>query len=127
MLIDSTRRVVSFFTSLAFLFTTLIGGANAAMVGTGTAVSTAQRADQAAEIQEWLMQDRVREQLVSMGVDPAGAADRVASMTAEELRMLHGRIENLPAGAGLVEVIGLVFIVLLILELVGITHVFSHF
>ena len=126
MLIDSARRVVTFFATMAFLFTTLIGGANAAMVGTLTAVDTAERADQISEVRDWLMQDRVREQLASMGVDPGSATERVATMTDDELRMLHGKIEALPAGAGVVEVIGLVFIVLLILELMGITHVFSH-
>lgn len=127
MLTRSVKRIVIFFTSLTFLLTTLIGGVNAAMVGTDTAVNTEQRAEQISEIKSWLMQDEVRSQLVAMGVDPADASGRVASMTNEELRMLHGKIENLPAGAGVVEVIGLVFIVLLILELVGVTNIFSQF
>lgn len=127
MLIDSTRRVIAFFTSLAFLFTMLIGGANAAMVGTESAVSAEQRADRVSEIQSWMMQGEVQEQLVAMGVEPADAAERVAGMTDAELRMLHGKIESLPAGAGAIEVIGIVFVVLLILELVGVTNIFAHF
>lgn len=127
MLINSTRRIITFITSLAFLFTMLVGGVSAAMVGTESAVNAGQRAERIAEIQDWMMQDEIRDQLVAMGVDPASAAERVAVMTNEELRALHGNIENLPAGAGVLEVIGIVFVVLLILELVGVTNLFSHF
>lgn len=121
-----TRRMITFVTSLSLLFTTLAGGVNAAMVGTETAVNSAQRAAQVVEVRSWLNQAQIRDQLVAMGVDPENASERVAGMTAEELRILHEEIEELPAGAGLVEVIGVVFIVLLILELVGVTNIFSH-
>lgn len=127
MLTDTIKRILIFFTSLAFLSTTLVGGVNAAMVGTDAALSSGQRAERVSDIQNWMAQDRVRDQLTAMGVDPADARERVAGMTSEELRMLDNRIEKLPAGAGVVEVIGLVFIVLLVLELVGVTHIFSHF
>lgn len=126
MLKNNTRRIITFLASLSLLFTTLAGGVNAAMVGTGTAVNNEQRGEQISEINAWLSQDQVRSQLVAMGVDPENATERVASMTSEELRVLHGEIQDLPAGAGLVEVIGLVFIVLLILELVGVTDIFAH-
>lgn len=126
MLKNRTRRIVTFLVSLSLLFTTLAGGVNAAMVGTETAVNNEQRAEQISEIKAWMSQDQVRSQLVAMGVDPENATERVASMTSEELQVLHGEIEELPAGAGLVEVIGLVFIVLLILELVGVTNIFAH-
>lgn len=126
MLKNNTRRIITFLASLSLLFTTLAGGVNAAMVGTGTAVNNEQRGEQISEINAWLSQDQVRSQLVAMGVDPENATERVASMTSEELRVLHGEIQELPAGAGLVEVIGLVFIVLLILELVGVTDIFAH-
>lgn len=126
MLKQSTRRIVTLLASVSLLFTTLAGGVNAAMVGTETAVTNQQRVEQISEINAWMSQDRVRSQLVAMGVDPDNATERVASMTSEELRVLHGEIEDLPAGAGLVEVIGLVFIVLLILELVGVTNIFAH-
>lgn len=126
MLRNNTRRIITFLASLSLLFTTLAGGVNAAMVGTGTAVNNEQRGEQISEINAWLSQDQVRSQLVAMGVDPENATERVASMTSEELRVLHGEIQDLPAGAGLVEVIGLVFIVLLILELVGVTDIFAH-
>lgn len=121
------KRFVAVLAAASLLSSTLPGVANAAMVGTGTAINMEQRAEYVSDIRAWLNQEKVRDQLVAMGVDPDDAGKRVAGMTGEELRTLHERIENLPAGAGVVAVIGIVFIVLLILELVGVTHVFSNF
>ena len=42
-------------------------------------------------------------------------------------RQLAQQIEELPAGAGLIEVVGIVFVVLIVLELVGVTDVFKAF
>lgn len=127
MLAVNSKRLAVFLTGLTFLFTTLAGGVNAAMVGTEAAVGGEERTARITAVKSWIMQDGVQNQLVAMGVDPADAADRVAGMTGEELRMLHGQIEDLPAGAGALELIGAVFVVLLILELVGITDIFAQF
>jgi hypothetical protein len=40
--------------------------------------------------------------------------------------LLQGRIADLPAGAGVIEVIGIVFVILLILELIGVTNIFTR-
>lgn len=127
MIKNIAKRIVAFLAAASLLSSTLLGVAHGAMVGTGTAINMEQRAEYVSDIRAWLAQDKVRDQLVAMGVDPDDASKRVAGMTGEELGTLHERIENLPAGAGLVAVIGVVFVVLLILELVGVTHVFSNF
>jgi len=121
------KRLTVFFAGLSLLSTTFVGVANAAMVGTQSAVSMEQRTEYVGEIRDWLTQDKVKQQLTELGVDPADAADRVATMTTEELRTLHGRINELPAGAGIAEVIGIVFIVFILLELLGVTNVFTNF
>ena len=60
-----------------------------------------------------------------MGVSPELAKARVAALTPMEQQLLQQKITDLPAGAGVVEVIGIVFIVLLILELLGVTDIFK--
>jgi len=119
------KRLVALVATLGLMSTTFAGAVNAAMIGTESAVSTEQRAEYVNEIQSWIARDDVKQQLVEMGVDPAQAGDRVAGLTAMELQTLHTQIEDLPAGAGLVEAIGIVFVILLILELVGVTDIFS--
>lgn len=126
MLNAAMKRLVALVAGLGLLTMTFAGAVNAAMVGTQSAVSTEQRAEYISEIKGWLGQDGVQQQLVELGVDPANASERVAAMTTEELQTLHQQIEELPAGAGVIEVIGIVFVVLLILELVGVTNIFSR-
>jgi hypothetical protein len=126
MLTDIIKRLITLFVSCSLLFTSIISGVSAAMIGTDDAVNREQRAEYISDINGWLERERVRDELVNMGVDPGNAAERVAALTDQELRTLHGQMESLPAGAGLLEVIGIVFLVLLILELVGVTHIFSR-
>lgn len=126
MLKAAMKRLVVLAAGLGLLSMTFAGAVNAAMVGTQSAVSTEQRAVYIGDIKGWLAQDNVKQQLVELGVDPANASERVTAMTSEELQTLHTQIEELPVGAGVVEVIGILFVVLLILELVGVTNIFSR-
>lgn len=125
MLNAAVKRFVVLVAGFGLLSTTFAGAVNAAMIGTQSAVSMEQRAEYVSDIQGWLAHDAVKEELVELGVDPATASERVAAMTVEELETLHTRIDDLPAGAGVVEVVGIVFVVLLILELVGVTNIFN--
>ena len=55
------------------------------------------------------------------------AMARVADMSAAELEQIAGRIDQMPAaGDGIIVVLGVVFLVLIILELVGVTNVFRR-
>jgi len=120
------KRLITFVAGLSLLSTTFLGIANAAMVGTETAVAMEKRAEHGTEIKDWLAQEDVRNKLMELGVDPANASERVAAMTAEELQTLHEQINELPAG-GIAEVVGIVFIVFILLELLGVTDVFTKF
>lgn len=121
------KHVIVFFAGLSLLSTTLGSVVNAAMVGTQSAVATEQRAEYVSDIKDWLAQEDVKQQLVDLGVNPDDASGRISALTTEELQTLHQRISELPAGAGVVEVIGIVFIVFVILELLGVTNVFTSF
>ncbi len=99
--------------------------ANAGVIGTQTVVASADRAVRVEAIQSAIMSDQVSMQLVALGVDPAWAAERVASMTDEELARLNANMEQMPAGAGVVYIVGAVFIVLIILELTGVIDIFK--
>lgn len=70
----------------------------------------------------------VRAQLESLGVNPADAKARIASLTDAEAAQLAAKIDNLPAGGdaagALIGALLIVFIVLLITDILGVTHVF---
>ena len=67
----------------------------------------------------------VQAQLQAYGVSPAEVKARVAAMTDAEAAELAARIDQLPAGgASVLGVILIVFLVLLITDILGLTKVF---
>ena len=114
-------------TVLLFLLSTLwLPASNAAVLNTGSAETVQHTAPTDKDfIQDFLLQKTVQLQLQKMGVSPEQAKARVTALTPMEQQLLQQKIADLPAGAGVVEVIGIVFIVLLILELLGVTDIFK--
>jgi len=103
--------------------------AHAAMVSTSElAQSTAAQANRA-KLSAFLDRADVQKQLQALGVDPAQAKARVASLTDREVKMLNARIGQLPAGGdALGAVLGaavLIFVILLITDILGLTDVFG--
>ena len=100
--------------------------AQAALVGTLQAVeASGTRAQDMAIVNSALAREQVRGQMEAMGVDPAAVDARVARLTDSELRSLADRMEQMPAGGDALAVIGVVFVVLIILELVGVIDIFK--
>jgi hypothetical protein len=100
--------------------------ARAAIVGTLQAVEAgSSRAADLSTVTSTLARDQVRAQMLALGVDPAVVDARVARLTDAELRSLAERMGELPAGGDALAVIGVVFLVLIILELVGVIDIFK--
>jgi hypothetical protein len=68
----------------------------------------------------------VRQQLQSHGVNAADAKARVAALNDAELAQLSSRIDSLPAGGdvGILGFVLVVFLVLLLTDILGFTHIF---
>ena len=69
----------------------------------------------------------VRAQLESLGVNPADAKARVAAMSDAEAAQLAARLDRLPAagdGGAIIGAAVLIFLVLLLTDILGFTHVF---
>ena len=101
--------------------------ARAELVTTLQAVEASTRAQDLATVNSALARDEVRAQFAALGVEPAQIDARVAALTDSELRTLAGQMADLPAGADALAIIGIVFLVLLILEAVGVIDVFKKF
>jgi hypothetical protein len=80
------------------------------------------------KVVHFLQQDAVREHLLAMGVDPSQVEARLAALSPAELAQLSARIDQMPAGGdgigAVVVAILIVFLVLLITDLAGLTDVF---
>jgi len=100
----------------------------AEVIGTLAGLESAQRDNDLARVNRALATAEARDQLRALGVDQAQVEARLARLTDSELRTLADRIDQAPAaGADILAVIGVVFVVLLILEAVGVIDVFKKF
>ncbi|MEQ1803075.1 MAG: PA2779 family protein [Gammaproteobacteria bacterium] len=113
-------------TAACFLALGLQSTASAGVIGTQEYLSAEARAGHLADINAALSRADVQAQLVALGVDPANAATRAAALSDAELAQVADQLQTLPAGGdSFLAVIGIVFLVLLILELTGVTDIFK--
>ena len=102
--------------------------AQAQMIGTDAVIAGQQAADQRARVAAFLAREDVKQVLTRNGVDPIEAQQRVDSLSKEELAKISHSIDQLPAGGDAVgAIVGaalLVFFVLLITDIIGLTHVY---
>ncbi|PPE72628.1 hypothetical protein C3942_17790 [Solimonas fluminis] len=99
--------------------------AQAGIVGSEQLLQSERSTVQREQLQQWMARDDVRQQLQSLGVDAEQAAERIDALTDQELQQLALNMDAQPAGGDIIGVIGIVFVVLLILELVGVTNIFT--
>ena len=109
---------------VALVNTGMLSAASAAIVDTSTIVTTDREAD-LASIRTQLERAEVRAQMEQMGVDATAVDKRVAALNDRELHQLAADMRDAPAGGDALAVIGAVFVVLLILELVGVIDIFK--
>jgi hypothetical protein len=104
------------------------GFAQAKMVTTEQVIERSNPSNDRARVTNFLMREDVQQQLTRLGVDPEEATRRVATLSDEEVQEIAGRIDELPAGEGgigiIVGAILIIFLVLLITDLLGLTDVF---
>jgi hypothetical protein len=120
-----TRFVLSLTLAIFFITSVTLPTVKASVIDTSSYLQS-QDDSFRTEMQALLSRDDVQKQLVALGVNPADARDRVAALTDQELKQLQDRIDELPAGGdALLAVLGAVLVVLIVLELVGVTNVFN--
>lgn len=97
----------------------------AAVIPAEQALAVESRAERIADVQAQLAREDIQHAMVKLGVNPTDAHARVDSLSDVELVQLQGQLDSLPAGGSALAVIGVVFLVLLILEVVGVTNIFN--
>ena len=125
MIFHRARGFIVRLVSLALVSAGLAQASVAGVVGTGYLVDAEARSESSLRIEAFLARADVARQLQAFGVDKATIEARIAGLTPAELLALEARIDSDVAGGDALAIIGAVFLVLLILELVGVTDVFS--
>jgi uncharacterized protein DUF6627 len=111
--------------SAAIFAASIQGAAHGGVISTQEYLSAVDRDAAIARIDAVLARAEVQRSLEQYGVDPLAATERVAALTDQELQTLATDLESLPAGGSALAVIGVVFLVLLVLELVGVIDIFK--
>lgn len=108
-----------------FAAMTLAAPAHAGLISAERHAVAAGAQQQRDQVAAFLERTDVQARLIELGVDPLEAQARVERMSNEELATLSARMQDLPAGAGAVEVLALLFVVLIITDILGYTDVFT--
>jgi hypothetical protein len=128
-MLRKTKKAIIFFLIFSFmLFDFSIQTAKGEMIASETAFAIAKHEAGRARISAFLDRQDVHLAMVQHGVNPEEAHKRVSGLSDEEVMQVAREIEQLPAGGdGVGTVVGaavFIFVVLLITDLLGLTHVF---
>jgi len=123
------KSICIFFMIFSFLLLNIsIQPAIAQMITTEMSIGINKQAEGRTTINTFLQREDVQQTMVKQGIDLIEAKKRVDNLSDAEVLRLAQTIEQLPAGAGAIgTIVGaavLVFIVLLVTDLLGLTHVF---
>ncbi|MDX1711617.1 MAG: PA2779 family protein [Rhodovibrionaceae bacterium] len=115
--------------AVLFLASTLAPtAAIAGMVGTDTVIEGESASTDRQLVMDFMAREDVRGQLEDWGVAPDEAESRVAALSDSEIAAIAEKIREEPAGEGVVgPIVGallIVFIILLITDIAGVTDVF---
>jgi len=117
-----------FMTGLMLAFAGPYQAAVAALIPTEVTSDSAKVALAREDIKNFMARQDSQNLLIAKGISPEEAKARIDSLTDAEVLMVSQHIESMPAGGNAVGVIVgailLVFIILLITDLLGLTNVF---
>ncbi len=122
----SKRAVAAAMAFLMALTSMPIGIAQAEMVTTDKVIEQYNSTEDRTQVMDFMLREDVQEQMTLLGVDPEEAAHRVAGLSDEEIQQIAGQLDELPAGEGVGAIVGailIIFLVLLITDLIGLTDV----
>lgn len=123
---QSKRSWVALLLSILLFHTGLYAGvAQAAMVSTQSAMAEAKVDYDRETLMAAIHEEGVRDQLAALGVNPELVEQRVASLTPSELADLNQRVQDMPAGEGVVGVLLTLFIVFIITDMLCATNIFT--
>lgn len=126
MRLQKFQRACVALISVSFLAVGMQVPAVAGVIGTTEAISASSQQDSLATVRAAIDRDDVRAKFAELGVDAAELDGRLAALSAAELATLADQLDEAPAGGDALAVIGIVFVVLLILELTGVIDIFKR-
>lgn len=118
-----TRRYISLLLTASMLSLSL-GTSQAAMVSNQQIIYAAEQTDARQSLLQTLKRDEVQQQLLSLGVSPEDVEARVQHMSDAEISQLKQKIDELPAGSGVLGAVVFIFVVFVVTDVIGATDIF---
>ncbi len=122
------KMIAYVLTFLMFTATTSTSYAGTKMFTTLEVVEGISLNQERQKIVTFMESEMVQKKMISMGIEPREAIQRVAGLSAKEITLLSQEIDKAPAGGdGVGAIVGaalLVFIILLITDILGFTKVY---
>ena len=118
-------KSICIFTVFSFLLLNIsVQPSMAQMITTEMSIEINKQAEGRTTVNTFLQREDVQQTMGRQGIDLVEAQKRVDALSDAEVLRLAQTIEQLPAGAGIVGAAVFVFIVLLVTDLLGLTHIF---
>ena len=121
---QTAKRVFVGTVLAAFTFVGFTQSVQAAMIGTEQVHAANAARQNHDRIAAALDRPEVLAHLEKLGVNKSDAQARVAALTDEEAATLASQIDSLPAGGDVIGALVLIFVVLLVTDILGLTKVF---
>ena len=124
------QRKLAFPLAFVFMFSTLpVATVQAKMIGTDEVFAQTQMSEDRERVMAFVEREDVQNEMQALGVSPEEAKQRVLALSDSELQQVAGKLDEMPAGEGVVgPVIGafvLVFLVLLFTDILCLTKVYD--
>lgn len=120
------KRLICVVLALSVFNLAFAGVANAGILSSSDIVTAEQVQLDRAQLKSLFARADVQDKLIAMGVDVAAAQLRVDTMSEQEIQQMAASMDEMPAGAGFVETLVLAFLVLIVLEVTGVTDVLPN-
>lgn len=120
------KRLICVVLALSVFNLAFAGVANAGILSSSDIVTAEQIQLDRAQLKSLFARADVQDKLIAMGVDVAAAQARVDSMSEQEIQQMAASMDEMPAGAGFVEALVLAFLILVVLEVTGVTDVLPN-
>lgn len=117
------KRTLSLILSIA-LISASIGNVQAAIVSNDQLIHKIDQANDKAALLQTIKRADVQAQLSSMGVSSTDVETRIDQMTQEEIAQLNQNMAELPAGASVLGIVVLIFVIFVITDVIGATDIF---
>ncbi len=118
------KRIVTTFMISSMLTIGLQTSVSADVVSTAELAAQTQAESQRQHISGLLSRDDVRAKLLDYGVSPDAVEERLDNLSASELQQLQDRMDELPAGEGLLGAIIAILVIFMLLDIAGVTDIF---